>query len=104
MNLPPFIGSAIGFFVGGYLNDKSIMWLANKNQGIYEPEQRLWMAIPTSITIPVGLLTFGIGLAQVRKTRERLHQLTFSRVVIGYFLRLAVLYSDLASLSFWILL
>jgi len=64
-NLPPFIGCFIGFFVGGWLNDKSIMWLANRNQGIYEPEQRLWMAIPVSIFIPAGMLIFGIGLANV---------------------------------------
>lgn len=65
MNLPPFIGAGLGFFVGGYLNDKSIMYLAKKNQGIYEPEQRLWMALPVSLTIPIGLLIFGIGLAHV---------------------------------------
>lgn len=65
MNLPPFIGAGIGFFVGGWLNDKSIMVLAKRNQGIYEPEQRLWMALPISLTIPVGLLVFGIGLAHV---------------------------------------
>lgn len=33
-NLPPFIGCFIGFFVGGWLNDKSIMWLARRNQGM----------------------------------------------------------------------
>lgn len=65
MNLPPFIGCFFGFFVGGWLNDKSIMFLAKKNQGIYEPEQRLWMALPVSIFIPAGLLIFGIGLANV---------------------------------------
>lgn len=65
MNLPPFIGCFFGFFVGGWLNDKSIMWLAKRNQGIYEPEQRMWMAIPASLFIPAGLLLFGIGIAQV---------------------------------------
>ena len=65
MNLPPFIGAFLGFFVGGWLNDKSIMWLAKRNQGIYEPEQRMWMAIPASVFVPAGLLIFGIGLAQV---------------------------------------
>jgi len=64
-NLPPFIGCFIGFFVGGWLNDKSIMWLAKRNQGIYEPEQRLWMAIPASVFLPIGMLVFGIGLANV---------------------------------------
>ncbi|KAK5939952.1 hypothetical protein PMZ80_007370 [Knufia obscura] len=64
-NLPPFIGCFIGFFVGGWLNDKSIMWLAKRNQGIYEPEQRLWMAIPASVFLPVGMLIFGIGLSNI---------------------------------------
>ena len=41
MNLPPFIGSFIGFFIGGYLNDLSILWLSKRNRGIYEPEMRL---------------------------------------------------------------
>lgn len=65
MNLPPFIGSFFGFFVGGWLNDKSIMYLAKKNQGIYEPEQRLWMALPVAICIPGSLLMFGICIANV---------------------------------------
>lgn len=65
MNLPPFVGAFIGFFVGGWLNDKSILWLAKRNQGIYEPEQRLWMAVPTAFAIPAGMLLFGIGIAQV---------------------------------------
>lgn len=65
MNLPPFIGCFIGFFVGGWLNDKSIMVLAKRNQGIYEPEQRLWMALPVSISIPAGILMFGVCLAHV---------------------------------------
>lgn len=41
------------------------MYLSKKNQGIYEPEQRLWMALPASFTIPIGLFISGIGLANV---------------------------------------
>lgn len=72
MNLPPFIGAAIGSFVGGWANDKSIMYLAKKNQGIYEPEMRLWMVLPTALTIPIGILVFGIGIAHVSLTSFQL--------------------------------
>ena len=63
MNLPPFIGSVLGFFVGGYLNDISILYLSKRNGGIFEPEMRLWLAIPAIICVPAGILMFGIGLA-----------------------------------------
>ncbi|KAH8705772.1 major facilitator superfamily domain-containing protein [Talaromyces proteolyticus] len=62
MNLPPFIGAFLGFFCG-YLNDKSIIYMSNRNVGIYEPEMRLWMALPLAIITPAGMLMFGIGLA-----------------------------------------
>jgi MFS family permease len=68
MNLPPFIGAVIGFFLGGWLNDKSILWFAKRNGGIYEPEMRLWMVLPAAIVLPVGILMFGIGLAHVSIT------------------------------------
>lgn len=66
MNVPPFIGACIGFIFGGYLNDQSIIWLSRRNGGIYEPEMRLWLALPQAIITPAGILMFGIGLAHVR--------------------------------------
>ncbi|KAF2792382.1 MFS general substrate transporter [Melanomma pulvis-pyrius CBS 109.77] len=66
MNIAPFIGACLGFFVGGYLNDKSIMWLSKRNRGIYEPEMRLWFALIATIFLPGGVLMFGLGLARVR--------------------------------------
>lgn len=66
MNVAPFVGAILGFPCGGYLSDKSILWLSKKNGGIYEPEQRLWLALPTAILGPVSILLFGIGLAYVR--------------------------------------
>lgn len=65
MNLPPFIGAILGFPFGGYLNEKSITWYARRNQGIYEPEMRLWMVLPFAILIPGGILMFGLGLTYV---------------------------------------
>ncbi|KAJ5503480.1 hypothetical protein N7463_006354 [Penicillium fimorum] len=63
MNLAPFVGAIIGFPFGGHLSDKSILWLSKRNGGIYEPEMRLWLALPIAIICPVGILIFGLGIA-----------------------------------------
>lgn len=66
MNVAPFVGTVPGVIFGGWLNDKSIIWLSKRNNGIYEPEMRLWMALPFAIICPVGILMLGVGLAYVR--------------------------------------
>ncbi|KAJ9485256.1 hypothetical protein VN97_g8090 [Penicillium thymicola] len=63
MNVAPFVGAVLGFPFGGYLSDKSILWLSKRNGGIYEPEMRLWLALPVAIISPAGILMFGLGLA-----------------------------------------
>lgn len=65
MNVAPFVGAVLGFPCGGYLSDKSILWLSKKNGGIYEPEMRLWLALPVAILGPASILMFGLGLAYV---------------------------------------
>lgn len=65
MNLAPFIGTVLAFFFGGYLNDKCIMWLSRRNHGVYEPEMRLWLALPMAILTPAGILMLGVGMANV---------------------------------------
>ena len=65
MNLAPFVGALIGFPIGGWLSDKSILWLTKRNNGIYEPEMRLWLALPFAIFGPASILMFGLGLAHV---------------------------------------
>ncbi|KAF2106385.1 major facilitator superfamily domain-containing protein [Lophiotrema nucula] len=64
MNIAPFVGAVIGFFVGGYLSDKSIVWLSKRNRGIYEPEMRLWLALIATVLLPAGILMFGLGLVR----------------------------------------
>lgn len=71
MNLAPFIGTIPGTVVGGWLNDKSIMWLAKRNRGIYEPEMRLWLAVPAALVTPAGILMFGLGLSSVSNHHGR---------------------------------
>lgn len=66
VNVAPFIGATLGFPFGGHLSDRSIVWLSKRNGGIYEPEMRLWLALPMAIISPVDILMFGLGLAYVR--------------------------------------
>ena len=65
MNIAPFTGSFLGFFAGGYLNDRSIMWFARRNRGVYEPEMRLWLALASALLLPAGILMFGLALVRV---------------------------------------
>ena len=65
MNVAPFIGAVLGFPCGGYLSDKHILWLSRRNGGIYEPEMRLWLALPVVVLGPASILMFGLGIAYV---------------------------------------
>lgn len=64
-SLGPGIGTILGIITGAPLSDWSIVWLAKRNMGIYEPEMRLWLAIPGSLLVCGGMLMFGISLAKV---------------------------------------
>lgn len=65
-HLAGFIGAFLAAITGGPLNDWTIVRLARRNKGIFEPETRLWFSIPGGFLNCVGLLVFGIGLAKVR--------------------------------------
>lgn len=62
MSLPSFIGTTLGSLVVGPLSDWSVVRLSRRNNGIYEPEMRLWLMVPFVIFVPIGALMFGIGL------------------------------------------
>lgn len=107
MNLAPFIGTVLAFFFGGYLNDKCIMWLSRRNGGIYEPEMRLWLALPMAVVTPAGILMLGVGMANVSferitHTRQKLIFIV-SRDCLGLFWRsaLACLALDWSLLVMW---
>jgi len=65
MNLAPFTGTFLGFFAGGWLNDRAMMYFARRNGGIYEPEMRLWLGLAAAIILPGGVLIFGLVLSRV---------------------------------------
>ncbi|KIW18432.1 hypothetical protein PV08_02720 [Exophiala spinifera] len=62
MNVAPFIGSFLGSAYGGVLSDFHIIRLSQKNNGIYEPEMRFWLALPWLVITPLSLLMFGLCL------------------------------------------
>ncbi|KAL1296942.1 hypothetical protein AAFC00_004548 [Neodothiora populina] len=60
--IPQMIGVTIGTLVPGPLSDWIVIYLSRRNNGIYEPEMRLWCIIPFLVFAPAGALMFGFGL------------------------------------------
>ncbi|CAG8886254.1 unnamed protein product [Penicillium egyptiacum] len=61
MILPVFIGTAIGMAIVGPTCDRLILYLSRRNDGIYEPEMRLWLLVAFIPWIPAGLMMAGCG-------------------------------------------
>ena len=57
--ISPFIGGILGTAVAGKLSDIIVRFMARRNEGVYEPEFRLVMAIPVSISTTIGLMGYG---------------------------------------------
>ncbi|KAL2828962.1 major facilitator superfamily domain-containing protein [Aspergillus cavernicola] len=62
MNMAPFIGVSIASMIVGSVSDRWIVYAAHRNQGVYEPETRLWILIPFIPFVLAGALIFGIGI------------------------------------------
>ncbi|KAJ5100516.1 serine/threonine kinase 16 [Penicillium angulare] len=62
MNLPIIIGVTIGTILGGPTSDLIVVYLSRRNNGIFEPEYRLWAMVPFLLFIPTGAVLFAIGL------------------------------------------
>lgn len=59
----PLIGVAIGSAYTGYIGDRIVLKMARKNNGVLEPEHRLWLFLPSLLLIPFGLILWGVGAA-----------------------------------------
>ncbi|KAM7186173.1 Major facilitator superfamily domain containing protein [Naviculisporaceae sp. PSN 640] len=57
----PIIGAAVGALWAGIAADKITLWLARRNNGIREPEQRLWPLLLTGVMSCAGLIIWGVG-------------------------------------------
>ena len=62
MSLAPFIGNTLGSLICGPLSDRLILRLAKRNDGIYEPEMRLWLFVPFIPFQVAGAFWFGYAL------------------------------------------
>ncbi|KAH7328910.1 major facilitator superfamily domain-containing protein [Stachybotrys elegans] len=56
----PFVGALAGFAVSGLLADSSVRYLTKRNNGIYEPEFRIWLVLPMMIIGGIGLYGFAL--------------------------------------------
>ncbi|KAL2105700.1 hypothetical protein VUR80DRAFT_7881 [Thermomyces stellatus] len=57
----PIIGSALACVWSGVVADKFTLWLARRNNGIREAEQRLWALAVSTVLTAAGLITWGVG-------------------------------------------
>lgn len=57
--ISPFIGGVLGTAVAGKVSDVIVKAMSKRNGGLYEPEFRLVMAVPITITTVIGLMGFG---------------------------------------------
>lgn len=63
--LAPFVGLVIATICAGPFSDWSIVRLARRNGGVYEPEMRLYPALPSAFFAFGGILIYGLGLSHV---------------------------------------
>lgn len=57
----PIIGSAFACLWSGHFADKLTLWLARRNNGIREAEQRLWPLTFSAVITAAGLILWGVG-------------------------------------------
>ena len=55
----PAIGSVLGFILGSTLLDRVSTWAAWRNNGVFEPEFRLFLVIPMYVVGVLGFFLFG---------------------------------------------
>ena len=60
-----FVGALGGFVIAGLLADSSVKWFTKRNNGIYEPEFRLFLVIPMLIIGGIGLFGFSLTAGRV---------------------------------------
>ncbi|KAK0610069.1 major facilitator superfamily protein [Bombardia bombarda] len=57
----PVIGAGLGALWAGVAADRLTLYLARRNGGIREPEQRLWPLALSAVLSCVGLIVWGVG-------------------------------------------
>lgn len=57
------VGVALGSLYTGPIGDRIVLWMARRNDGVAEPEHRLWLFLPSLALVPFGLILWGVGAA-----------------------------------------
>lgn len=59
--IAPIIGAAFAAVWSGIIADKFAIYLARRNNGVREPEHRLWPLAVSGVISTAGLITWGVG-------------------------------------------
>ncbi|CAI6083351.1 hypothetical protein V2G26_018862 [Clonostachys chloroleuca] len=59
--LASVVGVTIGCFLSGWASDSLALRIARRNNGVMEPEQRLWTCLVALVMHPAGCLLYGVG-------------------------------------------
>ncbi|RDW47599.1 hypothetical protein B0I74DRAFT_156912 [Yarrowia lipolytica] len=62
VNIAPCVGMILGCLFEGWFHDMAIIWLS-KNQGVHEPEFKLYSLMKSNFSMAIGILLFGISTA-----------------------------------------
>lgn len=62
INIPGLIGNVFGAYAGGWLVDVFCDWRARRNDGLFEPESRLYLLVVPMLITGAGCLLFGYGV------------------------------------------
>ena len=63
--LSPCLGALLGAVWAGLVGDKAALYLAHRNGGTREPEQRLWVLSVPGLVGAMGFVLWGVGAAHV---------------------------------------
>jgi MFS family permease len=78
-----FIGAILGFVVAGLFSDSSVKWLTKRNNGVYEPEFRMYLVVFQLFIGCIGLFMFGWTADNTAKYRWFWPAFFFSLEVMG---------------------
>ncbi|KAF1351174.1 synaptic vesicle transporter [Delphinella strobiligena] len=78
-----FVGSVIGFFLSGLYTEVVTRFMVRRNHGIYEPEFRILLVIPTLACAAAGLYGFGITAAHVARYGSFVPEVFLALIVVS---------------------